>query len=309
MISKEEAFEILGLTRKSTESDIEMRYAILIKRYRAEKNKEKLDEVSLAYNLITGVYVEPIKEDPKMKKVVWGKSRSEWKNIWYYGKLKYFVFLVIALFIGYIIYTMATNTPADFKIAAIGEFAVEDVKITEDYAKSLYPDFKKVEISPLFMDNSTDSSYYGTAYVQKAVILFSAAGEDLIIVDRAMFDKYASSGAFKPIGDVYAALLAMDGTKDLGLESVKATIPTNSDGSGTEEIYGIDVSKSQMLNAIGICGRDQIITVSVKSEREALAKEFITKLFTDTKKLLPQVTLIPEATPTPIPTVTLAPTP
>lgn len=309
MISKEEAFEILGVTSKSTDLDIEKRYAILIKRYNAEDNKVKLEEASLAYNLLTGVYVEPIPENPKMKKVIFGKSRSEWKNIWYYGKAKYFVIAAIAVLVGYIAYTMITNTPADFKIAAIGEFAVENDKITEDYVKSLYPQFKKVEISPLYMDNNSENSYYGSAYAQKAVILISAAGEDVIVVDRAMFDKYAPSGAFKPIGDVYAALLAMDETKDLGLESVKATIPVNSDGSGPEDIYGIDVSHSQLLNSIGINGRDQIITISVKTEREALTKEFITKLFKDTAKLLPQVTLIPEATPTPIPTVTLAPTP
>ena len=309
MISKEEAFGILGVTSKSTELDIEKRYAILIKRYNAEDNKAKLEEASLAYNIIKGIYVEPIKEDPKMQKVIFGKTRSQWKNIWYYGKIKYFIIGLVVAFIIYLTYTIITNTPADFKIAVIGEFATNDTTITENYVKGFYPQLKKVEIAPVYWDAASESSYYGSAYVQKIVILLTAAGEDVVVVDRATFDKYAANGAFKPIGDLYEKLVKMDETKALGLESAKATISANSDGSGTEQVYGIDVSKSQILDSIGISGREQIITISVKTEREELTREFITKLLTDAKQLVPKVTMVPAATPTPVPTLTPAPTP
>lgn len=308
MITKKQAYEILGVTSKSLETDIETRYSTLVKRYRAEQNNEKLEEVSLAYNIITGRYVEPVAVDPKMKNVVLGKTRSEWSNIWLYGKVKYFAIAVIALFVGYMIYTVVTNTPADFKIAAVGEFNVQETKIAETYVKTLFPQFQKVEISTAYLSESGTADY-AAANAQKAMILLTVSGEDIIVVDRTTFDRYVSMGAFKPIGDVYKALMAMSETKDLSLESIKATISTESGGNGVEDIYGIDLSKSQILNAMGIYGRNQILTISIKSEREALAKEFISKLFKDTNSLLPKITWIPSPMPTPTPTPTLAPSP
>jgi len=307
MLSKKEAYEILGVNNKSLESDIETRYSTLVKRYRAEQDNEKLEQVSLAYNIITGRYVEPVKVDPKMQNVVFGKTRSEWGNIWLYGKVKYFVITLIVIFVGYMIYTIVTNTPADFKIAAVGEFSVPDSNITQAYIKTLFPQFKKVEIATAYLSETGGAAEYGAANAQKAMILMTVSGEDVIIVDRATFDRYASMGTFKPIGDLYNAIHAMDETKDLSLESVKTTISTESGGTGIEDIYGIDVSNTQLLNATGIYGRDQIITISIKTEQDALAREFINKLFKDSPRLIPQITWIPSPMPTPTPTLALTP--
>ena len=301
MISKEEAYKILGVTGKSMDSEIEQRYTILIKRYRSENNIEKLDELTLAYNIIKGTYFEPIKENPRMQKVVFGKTRSEWQNLIYYGKVKYFAVLLAVVFVGWMVYTMVTNTPADFSLAEVGEFSLADSDTTEAYILNMFPAFKKVEIMPVYLAEGQENTQAGVAYTQKAMIVFTVGGEDIIVVDRNVFDRYAPLGAFMPLGDVYEALLAMDGTKDLGLKSVKAVVDEDSSGNGTEEIYGIDVSESQLLNSIGIYGSEQIITISVKTTKEALAKEFITKLFQDTDRLLPKVTWIPTAAPTPEP--------
>jgi hypothetical protein len=300
MISKEEAYEILGVTGKSMDSEIEQRYSILIKRYRSEKNIEKLDELTLAYNIIKGTHFEPIQENPRMQKVIFGKTRSEWQNIFYYGKTKYFAILLAVVFVGWVVYTMVTNTPADFSLAEVGEFSVTDSDTTEAYILEMFPQFKKVEIMPVYLSEEQENTQAGIAYTQKAMIVFSVGGEDVIVVDRNVFDKYAPLGAFLPLGDLYEALLAMDETKDLGLKSVKTTVAEDSSGVGTEEIYGIDVSESQLLNSIGIYGSSQILTISVKSTKEALAKEFITKLFRDSARLLPNVTWIPTATPAPV---------
>lgn len=299
MISKEDAYEILGVTEKSMDSEIEQRYSILIKRYRTEQNDEKLDELTLAYKIIKGIYFEPIKENPRMKKVIFGKTRGEWQNIFYYGKVKYFVILLVVAFAGWMVYTMVTNTPADFSLAEVGEFSMADSDTTEAYIMEMFPEFEKVEIMPVYLSEGQENTQAGVAYTQKAMIVFTVGGEDVIIVDQNVFDKYAPLGAFKPIGDLYEALLEMDETEDLGLKSVKAAVEQDSSGSGTEEIYGIDVSESQLLNSIGIYGSEQIITISVKTEKEDLAREFITKLFKDTERLLPNVTWIPTATPMP----------
>ena len=308
MITKDQAYEILGVTDRSLDTEIEKRYSILIKRYGAEQNAEKLDEISLAYNIIKGTYFEPIKENPRMKKIVFGKTRSEWKNIWVYGKVKYFVILCAAVFLGYIIYTVATNTPPDFKVAAVGVFSIDENKTTEQYIANFYPQFKKVGVELAQLDLKSDSPYQ-YAYVQKALITISVAGNDVLVVDHDIFAMYAKDGAFMPIGDLYDSILALEETNRLTIKDVTATIDINSDGSGTKKVYGIDLSDSQLLNAIGIYGRDQILVINSQSKRPDLARDFITKLFKDTKQLLPKVTLIPSPTPSPVPTVTVKPAP
>lgn len=310
MLSKKEALTILGLNEKSLESDIETRYATLVKRYRAEQDNEKLEEISLAYNIVTGRYVKPVEIDPRMQNVIFGKTRSEWSNIWLYGKVKYFAITLIAAFVIYMIYTIVTNTPPDFKIAAVGEFNIQDTDTAQNYVKKLFPDFKKVEITSAYLSENGGADQYGPANAQKAMILMTVSGEDVILVDKTIFDRYSSMGAFREIGDLYTAIESMPELKDLGITSVKAKVSTESGGSGKEEIFGIDVSKSQLLNSIGIYGRNQILTISIKSEREKLARDFITKLFKDTKNLIPLVTLIPSPLPTttPTPIITLAPT-
>lgn len=306
MLSKKESLALLGLNEKSLESDIETRYATLVKRYRAEQNNEKLEEVSLAYNIITGRYVEPVKVDPKMGNVVFGKTRSEWSNIWLYGKVKYFAIAVIAAFVIYMIYTVATNTPPDFKLAAVGNFSITDTKVAESYAIKLFPQFKKVEVASAYMSDNGGGDQYGAANAQKAMILMTVSGEDVIIVDKTTFNRYAGMGAFKPIGSVYDIVSKLDETSSLEMKIVKATVSKESGGTGVEDVYGIDLSDSQLLNSIGIFGREQILTISIKTEREQLSKDFIIKLLKDSKQLEAQVTLIPSPMPTPTPAPTKA---
>lgn len=308
MLSRNEALEILGVTGKSLETDIEMRYAMLIKRYRAEQNNEKLEEIALAYNIVTGRYVEPVPVDPKMQKVVLGKTRAEWKNIWFYGKVKYFVIAVIAAFVVYLIYTVATNTPADFKIAAVGSFNIPETEITENYAKTLFPEFKKVEVASAYMGSSM-SGEYSTANAQKAMILMTVSGEDVIVVDRSIFNQYASMGAFVAMDDLYQSVSALDSVKGLSVKPVTATVKDDSSGTGKEKIYGLDLSSTQLLSGLGIYGSEQILVISVKTSHQALAEEFIKKTLSGGTALLPKVTWVPTAAPTPIPTPTTKPTP
>jgi len=311
MITKSEALGILGLNERSMASDIETRYAMLVKRYRAEQNNEKLEEISHAYNVVKGIYVEPEPEDPRMQDVIFGKSRSQWRNIWLYGKYK---FLGIALGAGlfiYLIYTVITNTPADFKFAAVGEFYIPDSQIAENYIKDSFEEVNSVEIATAFL--SEDFPDQNAAYAQKAMILLTVAGEDIIIVDRDIFERYSTMGAFEPLDDIFEEILSYEGVDKLDIKPARSSLRQDEDDetAGDEKIYGIDVSSSQMLSSIGIHGRSQIITISVKSSKRDLATNFIRKLFSDTLDLIPQISLMPSPTPspipTPIPTVTQSP--
>ena len=135
-----------------------------------------------------------------MQKVVFGKTRSEWQNLFYYGKVKYFVILLAVAFVGWIVYTMVTNTPADFSLAEVGEFSLADSDTTEAYILDMFPAFEKVEIMPVYLAEGQENTQAGVAYTQKAMIVFTVGGEDIIVVDRNVFDRYAPLGAFMPLG-------------------------------------------------------------------------------------------------------------
>ncbi|MHB8961616.1 MAG: hypothetical protein ACYC5K_00465 [Saccharofermentanales bacterium] len=301
MLTKKESLDILGLHENSLASDIDTRYATLVKRYRAEQNNEKLEEISLAYNIITGRYVEPVIEDPAMKKVVLGKTRTEWSNIWLYGKFKFLAIAVALFFVTYLVYTVATNTPGDFKLAAVGDFYIENSETPADYIISLFPGYKKVDISSAYI-GTAGSTGFDAASEQKAMILVSVSGEDVIVLDKASFERYAPIGAFMDISALLDEVSKFEEAAALSLTGVEAAVQDSEDNAGVKKIYGIDLSSTQLLSAIGIDGRQQILTISVKSERPEAAAEFIRRLIRDSGNLLPETQPIPPATPTPFPT-------
>ena len=308
MMTKQEALETLGLHEDSLRTDIETRYATLVKRYRSEQNVEKLEEISLAYNIITGRYVEPVADTPAMKKVILGRTRKEWSNIWLYGRYKFLAIAVGVAFVAYFIYTVATNTPGDFKLAAVGDFYIPDTEAVSDYVLSQFTDFKKVDISSAYL-SPEGSSGFDAANQQKAMILVSVSGEDVIVIDKASFDRYAPMGAFADISDLYDEVAGYPETAGLELAGVQARAEGSDGEPGAEKVYGIDLSGSQLLSAIGISGRNQILTISIKSERPETAKEFIRKLMRDAAELLPDARPLPDPTPTTVPTPTTPPTP
>ena len=100
MLSRDECLKILELHPKADYYEIENRYTMLIKRYRGKddpETRERLEQISLAYNILTNRYVEPEPIDPRMEQIVFGKSKRTWKNIWHYGKWPFLAGLVGAL--------------------------------------------------------------------------------------------------------------------------------------------------------------------------------------------------------------------
>ncbi|NCU25309.1 hypothetical protein EOM86_01150 [Candidatus Nomurabacteria bacterium] len=305
-MTRQEALETLGVNEHSLRTDVETRYATLVKRYRSEQNNEKLEEISLAYNIITGRYVEPVEDTPEMKKVTFGKTRKEWSNIWLYNKYKYLAIVVGSAFLIYMIVTIITNKPGDFKLAAVGDFYIPDSELVSDYVLGLFDEFERVDVTYAQVSSREGQTGIDAAGEQKAMILLTVSGEDIIVVDRNVFDRYAGMGAYVALDDLFDEVSDHPEAAGIGLEAVKAAIEEEG-VSGPEHVYGISLGESQLLNGIGVYGREQILTISIKSERPDTAKEFIRKLIRDSENVLPQVTPIVTAAPTPSPTPSPSP--
>ena len=303
-MNREEALAVLGLTEKSLQTDIETRYATLVKRYRSEQNNEKLEEISLAYNIVTGRYVEPVEDTPEMKKVVWGRTRKEWSNIWLYNKYKFLAAAAGVVVVIYFIVTVANNKPGDLKLAAVGDFYIPESETVTEYVLGLFEEYERIDVSSAFVGSSSGTGY-DAAGEQKAMILMTVSGEDVIIVNKMIFDRYAPMGAFAEIDALFEEVSGYDQAQDIKPEAIRAKVKESEGVLGEEHIYGISLGDTQILNAIGIYGREQILTVSIKSKDQEKAKEFIRRLIADSGDLLPLVTPI---APPPTPTMTPDPT-
>ncbi len=111
-----------------------------------------MEKISLAYNILTGRYVEPEPQDPRLETMVSAKPPPMAQYLALYRSC--YVDLVGAIILGYFLYTIITNKPPDFQIAFVGNFGrygnVE--KMSRTILKDVSPDFESGQCLTLPMD-------------------------------------------------------------------------------------------------------------------------------------------------------------
>jgi hypothetical protein len=307
VLTKQEALEILGLTRLSTRNDMDRRYATLVKRYRAEQNQDKLGQISLAYDIVTERYLAPEPENPRMQRKVFGKPLKEWGNLIHYGKATFFVVLITGGVLLYFILSTIFSKPVDFRIGVVGEFIVHDDTQIVEYTTEAFPDMKNVLLSTAFIHKT--SFEQNTYSAQSVTFLLMLSEEDVIFTDHFIYEKYANLGVFVPIDELYAELISDESVAALGLTALYADIQFDGEENPRRMICGIGFSDTQFLSALGIMGRDQIATVSIRSKNPEKAIRFIREFFLGSEEFEGKITPMPSATPIPTPLPTTIPTP
>ena len=320
MLSRAECLKILELDAKANSYDIENRYTVLIKRYRGLNDAEtmaRLDEITRAYNILTGRYVEPEPVDPRLEQVVFGKSRRQWRNIWHYGKRPFFAGLVGLFFVGYMIYSIVTNEPPDFQLAVVGQFgAAEDAETRIDaYVKANFAGADEVEFQQLPIDlrdpasvNSSDGSpgvdpQSNYAYVMKMMTLMAGDSIEVYVCDKPVFDLYAPQGPFTPLDSLYVRLQqSLPADVMAKIKPLRRLIEESDDGDvnldgetnattqSTEEainqdpsvaIYGLDVTGLHLTEGLGLYGETQILTIGFKAGDLAKVEDFLMTWISD----------------------------
>lgn len=240
---------------------------MLIKRYRGDQSADavaKLDQISLAYNILTGRHLEPKAPDPRQDKVILGKSRRQWSNIWHYGRLPLLFILIGAFFLGYIVYTMVMHKDPDFKIVFVGKISLSETSEsqTESLVKNVFPDYDKIEIQSLYMDFSSEGEDPSAA-IMKMIVLMAGDSIDVFVCDQPTFARYAGQGAFADLSDLYARLQS-ELSADI-LAKIKPLKVVIEDESNIPVIYGLDVTGLQMADAFGLVSESQILTIGSRA--------------------------------------------
>jgi hypothetical protein len=319
LLTRLECLQILDLGATANTNEIETRYTMLIKRYRGKNDPEtikELDQITLAYNILTGRYMEPEPENPRLEKIIFGKSRRQWQNIWHYGRLPLLGILIGAAFVIYLIVSIVTNKPPDIQIVTAGFFAMTndaDTRI-DQYVKEILPGTKKVEYQFLPLDfrdpgSSTEETDNGIdpqnqyAYVIKMVTILAADSIEVYICDQSVYNKYAGQGAFADLDELYNQLQDLppdilakikpqrrypveESTATTASGQPSATVPAeqaNKDAS--LPISGLDVSELHLSEGLGIYGESQVLTIGIKAGDPAKTMEFLAKWIRDYEKM------------------------
>jgi hypothetical protein len=312
LLSREECLAILELSPDADQYKIENRYTMLVKRYRGltdSVSREKMEKISLAYNILTGRYVEPEPQDPRLETMVFGKSRRQWRNIWHYSRIPFLLGLVGAIILGYFLYTIITNKPPDFQIAFVGNFGrygnVE--KNVEDYIIEMFPDFESVEVLTLPMDLSSiddpqtaetedtiptaDGNLYN--YMMKMLTMIAGDSYEIFVCDRLVFDRYAREGAFDDITELYASWRSElpDQVKplrrriDVENDERPIAIDPADNFDLSLPILGLDVTALNLTPGLGIYGDTQILTIGIRASAREEAVQFLKNWMLDSARM------------------------
>lgn len=320
VLSKAECYRILDLDPKANSYEIENRYTMLIKRYRGQNDPEtikKLDEITLAYDILTNRYVEPEPVDPRMEEVVFGKTRKDWQNIWHYGRLPLLGIIIAAVLLGSLIYSIVTNEPPDFQLIVAGQFAMTDdaEQKMENYLKSSIPGVETVEyqVIPLsFPENETDSTSEAAAtgvdpeseyaYVMKMMTVIAGDSVEMFVCERSVFNQYAPQGVFRELDGLFERL--QDLPEDIRskikplrrilMDDYEEQYPEGNAPWADEEamnqdeslpIYGLDVTELHLVEGVGLYGTSQIMTVGFKADDPMETEQFLEHWIRDYEKM------------------------
>ena len=305
LLSREECLAIMDLKPEASSYDIENRYTTLIKRYRGQNSEEaqkELDQITVAYQILTDRFIEREPEDPRLDVRVLGKTRRQWQNIWYYGRIPLLAAILGLSFVGYLIYSAVTNEPPDFQIVAAGPFAsAEDIdEKTSAYVSQVLPEVENLsfQLVPLdlrtgdYLDDPAGAEDQNIdmqnqyAYVMKMLTLLAAEKIDLFILDALAFNEYAAQGAFLPLDDFYETLDQLPEeavskivaqrriiTTDDEYQTDPMATPTPgpSEASMNENenlaIYGLEVTDLDLAEGLGLYGHRQIVAIGFRTER------------------------------------------
>lgn len=322
MLTREECLEIFELEESAERRDIENKYTMLVKKYRSidsDEAREKLDKVSLAYNILTGRYVEPEPINPRLEKVVAGKSIKQWQTVWHYGRWPLLAITIIAVLAISLIHSIATNKRADFAVIVMGQFYDGGSAYDSSYAyfseisagKVENPDIHIIPID-LRADNMFDmeeidgetvasdsvtpeetqplnidpQSQY--AFNMKLVTLLYSDKIDIFMSTDAAFHKYAPQGVFVDLSELYESLADLPADVYAKIKPMYASIENVEPGEeetvsyGDPILLGIDVSELAVFEGLDIwIGDDQIISVGIKTRDEAVTLSIISEWIRD----------------------------
>lgn len=273
MMESKEAYAILGLTENASRADLEKRYALLIKRNHLNGRDascdvdtiETMESVNRAYQRIIANELEvlqgeeegrrPQKPNLLFKKL--GINEEKVKNFLYYYKIHMLVTLVILIGLAFFIQSFVNKVQPDLKVSFIGDIYYMDTEDLNQSIKGSISGLKEIEIDGATLSDKMDGQQK-MAMQMKAVTLLAAGDTDIFILDRVNFEKYANQDAFMDLEEIISNL-----TIDKNKYQV---VDFKAIGDEKVHMYGVDISKSDILKQSNIQGNEKIVVINKQTK-------------------------------------------
>lgn len=254
------SLEILGVSENASDEEIERRYSLLLKKYRAMEKKLQedpafvsdepmvtIDELNEAYRIIKGI--EKVEMAPV--KVGWNK---EWfAHFFHYYKVHVIVGIVILAIIGFSIKGAvdrqqiraqeALLPKPDLEVLFVGNYASNEIPKIEEILLKQFPEWKRIKVDIIYrpLEGQVDP-----AYIQKSMLDLMTKKGDVYIMDKMNYDQLIEQELFEDPSTI----------------------------TGKE-----DLSKSPLWTDIPMMGsKDKLVSISKEVQHKENAIEFIEKL-------------------------------
>lgn len=291
------ALAVLGLSETANAYSVDNRFWQLTKRYRAEKNEEKLKEVTEAYEVASGRAaarkVEQIAEDKSKK--IFGKSTRQWSVFFYYSWWKILAVIVCAVLAGSLAYQMITGGNYDIRIVSIGHFSMDNTFMSSYTTDKLGYKNPYITYANLVIDGSEAESN-ATVYGAASAASFLSANPDVVIFDAKTMPYYLS--AVNNLDSFYEALqqslpqVLLDKIKPVKctmkqyiiLTTEQGETPVYSADDEIEHIYGLEVTDPELIKALGYLNewtseKDSLVfCISSSTKDPAKAENFVSAI-------------------------------
>lgn len=299
-MDRSSALKILGLDEKANAYAIDNRFWQLTKRYRAEKNDDKLKSVTAAYEVASGRAAERQAEqvvDNKGKKV-FGKSMRQWRVYFYYTWWKILALLLCVVLGGSLIYQVITGGNYDIKVVSIGHFAMDNTFLSDYSTEKLGYKNPYITSADLVIDGS-EAENNATIYGAAAAASFLSIEPDVIIFDSKTMPYYLPT--ITSLDSFYAFLqenlpevlldqiTPVTGTmkqyKELTAEEGEEVLISPDDEA--EHIYGLKISDPELIHDLGytnewISEKDSLVfTICATTTDMTRAEGFIMAILKD----------------------------
>ncbi|MFC4810896.1 J domain-containing protein [Paenibacillus sp. GCM10023250] len=292
------AYELLGLPEGAAKEDVEKRYFLLIRRERANRQREdagQSDDQEVSLEDINKAYKTILEYNEKQtmaqfNDAAYGKFKgmagSAQKIDHFFSYYKFHVLGAIALILIVIFGTksyidhrhkmaeLAKLPPIDVSVSFFGEYysqdgtyPVSDLKPLEDKFVGQFPQWKRVQAFFTYVPSDIRSEQ-DSALIQKSIIDLMMNKADVYILDKANFQKLARDGSLLPLDGANADKLGPAYKPELGYKTATEDVPE-------EHVYGVDISASPLLKGLPVIGKEYIAGIRVNSARPDNAFTFI----------------------------------
>lgn len=276
MLDTREASKILGVRENASKTEIENKFAILLKKYRmagdtgGESAKAELEKIMQAYNVLMGYEQEPLEDEvnkkpnPLLQKL--GVDEKKAGNFLYYYKYHIIIGIILVIVFVAALRSCIMRVDPDFNLAFIGDFHYQDPEPLRQAIKDMVPEITEPSIDGALLTKNMDAQTEA-AMNMKLMVLLAAADIDVYILDKEYFERFAEKGAFMSLDDLVDTL-NIDKEKN-------SSFILKAEETEAEHLYGVDISENQVFEDAGIDGDEKIAAIGVRAKNYDKAVKFL----------------------------------